>query len=182
MAVDRVPADESALVVIVPEAERPVGPLRRLHDPSAAAGVPAHVTVLYPFVPPAEVDSVLETRLGELFAGIDAFDYRFERVGRFDDTTIILVPEPAAAFVALTAAVARRWPDYPPYGGAHETVIPHLTVGDQLAPGAADGVAAEAAAALAREGPVRGRAREVVLIMEEAGRWATATSFPLRRA
>ncbi len=176
-----VPADdESALVVTVPEAEPLVGRLRQLHDPSAAVGVPAHVTVLYPFVPPAAIDALLESRLADLFAAMAAFDYRFERVDRFGDTTVYLAPEPAAAFSALTAAVAAQWPDYPPYGGAHDTVIPHLTVGDQLVAGGVDRVFAEAAAALARAGSVRGRAGAVDLIIEGGGRWSTASSFPLR--
>ena len=45
---------ESALVVLVPEADPLVGPFRSFFDPSAALGVPAHVTLLYPFVEPAE--------------------------------------------------------------------------------------------------------------------------------
>lgn len=40
---------ESALVVLVPEAEALVKSFRDRHDPSAAAGVPAHITLLYPF-------------------------------------------------------------------------------------------------------------------------------------
>jgi hypothetical protein len=43
---------ESALVVVVPEAEAAVNAHRRRLDPAAAWGVPAHVTVLYPFAPP----------------------------------------------------------------------------------------------------------------------------------
>ena len=39
---------ESALVVLVPEAERLVKPFCERYDPSAAAGVPAHITLLYP--------------------------------------------------------------------------------------------------------------------------------------
>ena len=39
---------ESALLVAVPEAEPLVGALRLVHDPSAAVGVPAHITILLP--------------------------------------------------------------------------------------------------------------------------------------
>ena len=45
-------SSESALVVLVPEAEGVVKPFRDLHDPSAAAGMPAHITLLYPFKHP----------------------------------------------------------------------------------------------------------------------------------
>jgi hypothetical protein len=54
---------ESTLVVVVPEAEALVGSFRDLYDPIAAAGVPAHITVLYPFKSPEEVN---ETVMGDL--------------------------------------------------------------------------------------------------------------------
>ena len=48
-------------------------------------------------------------------------------VGRWPDV-VYLAPEPDAPFRRLTAALASAFPDYPPYEGAHEEVIPHLTV------------------------------------------------------
>ena len=42
-------AVESALVVLVPEAEVVVKSFRDQYDPLAANGCPAHVTLLYPF-------------------------------------------------------------------------------------------------------------------------------------
>jgi hypothetical protein len=42
---------QSALLLPVPAAEAAVGPYRALLDPSARDGVPAHITVLYPFLP-----------------------------------------------------------------------------------------------------------------------------------
>ena len=39
-----------------------------------------------------------------------------------------LAPDPPEPFSRLTEAIVERWPDYPPYEGIHETVIPHLTV------------------------------------------------------
>jgi hypothetical protein len=42
-------SDESALVVLVPEAEAATKPFRDQYDPAAAARVPAHITLLYPF-------------------------------------------------------------------------------------------------------------------------------------
>src|SRR5437660_989822 len=56
---------ESALLIPVPEAEPLVGQWRLEHDPSARAGVPPHVTLLYPFLPP---DDITPGDLDELFA------------------------------------------------------------------------------------------------------------------
>src|SRR3954451_4826007 len=100
----------TALIVEVPEAEPQVGDLRLQHDSSAALGVPAHVTILFPF---AEVEDVEEDALAELFAKFPAFDFELDRVERFDDGLVWLHPEPSLRFSDLTAAVWQRWPDHP---------------------------------------------------------------------
>jgi hypothetical protein len=58
---------QSGLVIVVDEAERVVAPHRLRHDPVAALGVPAHITMLFPFRPHVDdatdelVRSVTET-------------------------------------------------------------------------------------------------------------------------
>src|SRR5712675_2883024 len=54
---------ESALIVRVPAAEPHVSGLRARFDPAAALGVPAHVTVLYPFVPPDRITAAVLARV-----------------------------------------------------------------------------------------------------------------------
>ena len=173
------PPNETALVVLVPEAEPVVRALRLKHDPSAAAGVPAHVTILYPFVDASEVTDALRSEVGELVRRRPAFGYRFASLARFDDGTVYLVPEPGGPFLALTQACVARWPDHKPYGGVHEEVIPHLTVGEALGPHA-DSVHEAATEALQRQGPISGRATEVVLMSGDAqGRWSIDSHHPL---
>ncbi len=174
------PPARSGLLIPIPEAEAVVGDLRRTHDQTAALGIPAHVTVLFPFAPAAAVDVALHAALAELFASVGAFDYAFREVGRFADSTVFLVPEPAGAFTDLARRVFARWPDYPPYGGAFEVVIPHLTVGDQLADGVADDLQQIATRALERDGHISGRCSEVVLMTEgNDGHWVLAGRYPL---
>ena len=72
----------TALIVAIPEAEAAVGVLRLAHDSSAALGVPAHVTILFPFADGAQVD---EPAIAELVASFAAFDFELDRVERFDD-------------------------------------------------------------------------------------------------
>jgi hypothetical protein len=62
-ATERLPADGDGNAALVPEAEPLVKPFRDRYDPSAAAGVPAHITLLYPFKHPDEAD---QTVLGDL--------------------------------------------------------------------------------------------------------------------
>jgi 2'-5' RNA ligase len=117
----------TALIVAVPEAEPAIGALRLQHDSSAALGVPAHVTILFPFAPPEELD---EAALAGLFAHFRPFDFVLDSVERFEEGAVWLHPRPSAPFEDLTAAVAERWPKYPPYEGAYDEPIPHLTVSE----------------------------------------------------
>ncbi|KUL38850.1 hypothetical protein ADL22_16445 [Streptomyces sp. NRRL F-4489] len=122
-------AGQTGLIVRVPEAESVVGTWRERFDPSARAGVPAHVTVVFPFLDGSRVDARVCSALAELIGRHNAFALRFERCGRFPGV-LFLVPEPDAHLRRLTEAIAERWPEAPPYGGQFTEVVPHLTVAD----------------------------------------------------
>lgn len=158
-------AGDTALVVTVPEAESLVGRWRERED-----GIPAHVTVLVPFLPISRIDDTVRAELRALFQQHPAVDVGFRRVGRFPEV-VYLAPEPAEAFVRLTESVVARWPETPPYGGAHDTIIPHLTLGraDVVEESALDG-----------ELPLTSRARAVTLLVCVDGeRWTESETFPL---
>ncbi|MFI6298968.1 2'-5' RNA ligase family protein [Nonomuraea sp. NPDC050790] len=160
---------ETALTVTVPAAERVVGPWRERYDPSTAYGVPAHVTVLYPFLDAEEVD---EGALRELFGACERFDLVFERAARFPGL-VYLVPEPAEPVRRLTEAVVARWPEAQPYRGKHGEITPHLTVGQGLD---------EAGAVAIERGldglPVRMRVSGVTLEVFDGERWRRRACFP----
>jgi len=166
---------ESAVVVAVPEAEPVVGELRLQHTYDAPLGMPAHVTLLYPFVPAAELDDGVEERLARLLAAEPAFDVAFRRTARWPQL-VYLAPEPAEPFSRLTEALVAEWPEHPPYEGVHEVVIPHLTVAESDGAEVLDNVAAELEPKL----PVELRVHEAQLYAEgEDGRWRERRSFPL---
>ena len=168
---------ESAFIVRVPEAESCVGVLRERFDASARLGVPAHITVLYPFMPPDRItDGVLRDAQAVLDA-VPSFAFVLSEIGRFP-TAAYLVPEPAAPFIALTQGLAHRFPDYPPFRGQHDSIVPHLTV----AHGAAvelESAAGELAAAMRAHGSIRARCRTVALIENSSGRWKELHAFAL---
>lgn len=154
----------TALVVTVPEADESVRDIRLAHDPSATLGLPAHITLLFPFAPSDAVD---EHALHEVFDGRAAFDFILDRVQRWDDGIVWLHPEPSMPFEKLTRAIWQRWPEYPPYGGIYPTIIPHLTLSEQPI---------EVDVAL----PIRSRARAIALVEEAPdGVWSTRHVFPL---
>jgi hypothetical protein len=155
----------TALIIPVPEAEPQIGALRLAHDTSAARGVPAHVTILFPFLDTAELD---EAAVSDLIAHFPAFDFELDRVERFPDGTTWLHPSPSLPFVDLTAAVWQRWPERPPYEGAFDEVIPHVTI-------------SETPIDVELQLPIAARAREVTLIEEDeaSGRWTARVHLPL---
>src|SRR5271165_1046229 len=69
------PGWETALLVPVPAAEPAVSRHRARLDQAARDGVPAHITVLYPFLSPAGISEPLLALLAKLFAGTSAFEY-----------------------------------------------------------------------------------------------------------
>ncbi|GAB3456168.1 2'-5' RNA ligase family protein [Kineococcus endophyticus] len=124
--------EQTALVVEVPAAEAAVAHWRRRHDRAARAGVPAHVTVCFPFLPPHEVDDATEDALAALVTATPAFSLALTRVDGFGDAVLWLAPEPDEPLRALTRAVCATF-GLLPYGGAHggvEDAVPHLTVAE----------------------------------------------------
>jgi hypothetical protein len=170
----------SALIIPVPEAEPLLSALRGQHDPSARMGVPAHVTVLLPFIPADQLEGQSLGAVRDLFRGESGFSYRFERVNTFGEFTVYVEPSPAESFVRLTQVVVRRWPEYPPYGGEFDEITPHLTVGDRLVAGQAAPLVRETRALLHSHGPITGEASSISLVVEDdRGFWSSAAEFPL---
>jgi 2'-5' RNA ligase len=117
----------SGLVLLTPALDDRFGDLRAVHDPAARQGMPAHATTLYPFMDPKLITGETRARLAEVIARLPRLELTFARLGRFPEA-LWLAPEPAEPLIALTRAIAAAFPDYPPYGGQFETVIPHVTI------------------------------------------------------
>jgi 2'-5' RNA ligase len=165
----------SGLVVPMPALEAVVGDHRREWDPVAELGALAHVTVLFPFAPPPLIDDIVLARVGRALDGRPPFAVTFSHLGRFPDDVLFLAPEPAEEFRTLTAALAAEFPEYPPYHGQYETVVPHLTVAHH--PDAPFDAIADA---LGAQLPVTVDAAAVELWVEGGDeRWHTATRWEL---
>lgn len=165
----------SGLVLLVPELAPVIDDLRARHDPAARQGMPAHVTVLYPFMAPASLNASRRRRLADVIRGFPAMRLTFSRVGRFPEV-LWLAPEPVEPVVALVRAIFAAFPDYPPYGGQFETVVPHVTVahGEGLDLGAL-----EPALRARLSAPVTACVDSVALFSTVARRWREIDRFPL---
>ena len=108
------------------------------------------------------------------------FSFVLDRVQWFGESVVWLGPSDESPFRALTALAGGAYPTCPPYGGAHEDVVPHLTIGDRADP-AELRAAAEAVRPLL---PITAEATQVSLMAgpdprRQPGPWHTVASFPL---
>ncbi|MER5202472.1 2'-5' RNA ligase family protein [Streptomyces sp. NPDC002825] len=168
-------AGQTGLIVRIPEAEPSVDGWRERFDPSAQAGVPAHVTVLFPFLDESRIDAHVHSALADVLGKHQAFDLRFERCGRLPGGVLHLVPEPDTQLRQLTEAIADRWPEAPPYGGRFTEIVPHLTI----AQGQEDAVLEEIEAHLSGRLPFTSHVASVQLIVHDGAKWQERASFAL---
>ena len=167
--------ETTALICPLPRLAPLLAPWRERHDPSAAAGIPPHITVLAPFLPPEDlrVDDLEAVR--SLVAPREPIEVELTRVGMFDSDVLHLRPDPDDAFRGLTEAVVARYPQISPYGGRHREVVPHVTVGKAIPRPRARHAARSLMLAL----PVRIRVDVVQLWVRGREGWMAGASFPL---
>ena len=120
---------ETAIVVPVEGAEPLLSAAATAFGFDRPPGVPAHVTLLYPFVDAERlvVGHALEAQ--RAVSNVEPFECAFASIARFDDPpAIYLEPKPVEQFSAMIEALIAAFPNFPPYGGTVGEVIPHLTV------------------------------------------------------
>lgn len=156
----------SAVLIPVPEAEDAVGRWRRLYDPMAPAGVPAHITLIVPWLAPEAITDAELGRLEAVVAKVLPFEYVLRHIGWFARRVLWLGPDPVQPFVDLTRALADEF-ETPPWAGEFDRVVPHLTV-------AHDGEGANLAtvvAALGNDLPITCHARQATVMVGDGVRW-----------
>jgi RNA 2',3'-cyclic 3'-phosphodiesterase len=157
---------QSAVVLIPPEdAWPPIQAIRRVHDRQVRRWMP-HVTLLYPFLPRAELGAALPAAHAAL-AAVAPFELRLARFDAFrhrgGTATVWLAPEPREALVAVQAALGRAFPRCDATDRFAGGFTPHLSVGQARGP--------EALAAFRRElegwKPLAFRADRVAIIVRD---------------
>jgi len=160
---------QSALAVLVPEAEPLVRTFRDKYDPSAAAGMSAHITVLYPFKPPDEIgDNVLD-KIRQCLTGLPIFDFSLAAIRRFAGGVLYLAPQPDELFRRLTSAIWNCFPETPPYEGKYSKIVPHLTVAQPGDEEQLHKIATNFERTAGHKLPIPAMAREIVLMDMRTG-------------
>ena len=89
------------------EAEATIRPSRGEYVPVWADGMPAHVTLLFPFPRLDQLDAAGLADLTALFAATPSIRATFAAVGQFPPDVVYLAPEPRDWFVGLTEALSQ---------------------------------------------------------------------------
>jgi 2'-5' RNA ligase len=172
-------ARRAALVVVAAEHEPSVLEARRRWA-GPDRRIPPHITILFPFVPAAELDDESLAAVARVCAAARPFEYVLASAESFPDA-VWLAPDPAAPFVDLIARTREAFPTFPPYGDPAAAVpVPHCTVrvvGEQES---LDRALQECRVWFRPHLPIRCRAEAVTLLEElDDGRWTTNRTFPL---
>jgi 2'-5' RNA ligase len=157
---------QSALFIPVEEADSIIGRWRHEHDPLASAGVPAHITLIVPWLQPELITADRLSDLDETLRDVKAFEFELTHVDWFGGRVLWAAPVPTRPFLDLIQRLAERY-GTPTWGGQFDEVIPHLTIAHAGAEAGLVSVAADVAVRL----PLRCHADQVWVMVGGGGNW-----------
>ncbi|MBN2303503.1 MAG: 2'-5' RNA ligase family protein, partial [Anaerolineae bacterium] len=102
-------------------------PLLQRYSPHLLTVFPAHITLMYPFVPVDALDPACRT-VRAIGQEIAPFAITMRGYGQFPRTTFMTPADPAP-ILAVFRRIFAAFPDYPPYRGEFGNDLhPHMTV------------------------------------------------------
>jgi 2'-5' RNA ligase len=124
------PGDDTALIIPfrLPAA---LEALRRRCLPDATAGLPAHVTLLYPFARPEALEDTVRKRIEKVVSAHAEFSCRLVGLGQWPGFLFASV-EPEDPFRALYMDLFSVFPEFPSQRGRFE-FVPHVTIAEEPA-------------------------------------------------
>jgi 2'-5' RNA ligase len=152
--------------------------MRRRSVGDASSGLPAHLTMLYPFVDPGRLRADVRRRLAAMAAMTPSFEYQLAGPASWPNATYVAV-DPTAPFVALQGRLAEAFPAFPIYGtDPGFEFVPHVTIAE--GPPAGDPAILDDPAW--RSLPRTGRVASIEVIARLPGApWRTIWRLPLDR-
>ena len=166
--------DRSVIAISLPETDNVLSYVRsRYTGEVPPVGVPAHLTLHFPWMPPTRINERTIAELTSLFSGFPLFDITLE-LGWFGTEVLLLVPRDPVPLIRLTKAIINRWPEFPYYGGEYDNIEPHVTLayGDEPS-------LSKLAAEIADQVPIRVRASTVDLSIGQPGHMVVRARFSL---
>ena len=168
---------ESVILIPVPDAEFAVRSLREQYDPVCLRGIPAHITVLYPFYAPHLITPDIIHTLEDIIAAVEPFAFDLAAIKTFPNA-VYLDPSPREPFIRLTEAVYAAFPDRPPYSGRFPDINPHLSIAQVSENQDFVEIQADIEESVAGLLPIGARAVKAVLsAQDEGGHWTVKRSM-----
>jgi 2'-5' RNA ligase len=122
---------ETALVLVLDDSE-PFDAVRRQYASwSIERGIPFHITLLFPFAPRSELSDGILATTRAFFVARRPLEFELTRVAMWPED-VYAVPEPDDELRDCMYALHALFPQWPPYGGIHDNVVPHATLGEDL--------------------------------------------------
>ena len=103
------PKKESVLLIPVPEAEGVASPWRDKYDPVMKLGVPAHITLIYPFLKPDLIDERVINQLADFFINVPDFEFSLTGIGTFPQGVIFIQPYPKKPLIDLVEKLEKTF-------------------------------------------------------------------------
>lgn len=169
---------DSALILPIPEAEPVVEDWRARYDESAALGLPAHITLLYPLMGPDACNARHMASIGSILSETAPLEFSLIDLRRFPNV-LYLAPEPANGLAALIDRLCAEFPDWPRYGDPDLPIVPHLTVCHVKSAEGFEEAAAAAERTIAPQLPVKAYVPEARMMENSTGRWKDFKRFGL---
>lgn len=162
---------QTGVIIPVPAVDELLATVATRYPGTVREGIPAHLSVLYPFIAAEQVDEQLIGVLSGLFTGQSPISVSFAAVRR-NAGFVYLPPRPAGRIAQLVGTVRQRWPEVTPYAGLYGDVEPHVTI--------AICSSAETAVRIERDThpvlPIPAELREAWLV-EFDGKWSLRARF-----
>lgn len=168
---------QSILLVPVLSVEPLVKKLRDAYDPGSLFGIPPHITVLFPFINPDEINAQDINKLKSITSEANGFSFALQLINTFPGV-IFLEPSERKKFSQLTEDVVKAFPTYLPYGGKFTEINPHLTIGHELGE-RFDQAVEDTKREIGDRLPIEATAQEIWLMESENGSWTVREKFPL---
>ncbi len=120
----------SVLAVPVPALDSVIRERTACYDASFVSADPnfvhAHITVLAPWANQPTAEDL--ARVERVAQAVGPFTVELSRIAEFPDGIIHLRPEPDRQLRELASRLVTAFPQFPPYSGRYDDVIPHLTL------------------------------------------------------
>lgn len=166
--------EQSALILPVLPVDPLARPYRKQYTKDGAMGLPAHVTLLFPFFDQAAWTEERQSQLETAAAAIEPFEYQLIGLNRFADKGVLyLEPDNQPALLNLIHTIAALFPQLPPYEGrvALAEIRPHVSIAAAETDAELDTIEAEFRKAIEVSLPWTIKADQIWLVVTAGGQW-----------